>query len=475
MLVPVLTLFAAPAGGSSGMSPLRRPERQSGTFKWCECGTGTQYITLEPSTVTNNTTALAVNVTPFEGNPWLPWRTRSITWRCDGGKGTFEHRAAHDSWWAVVLPKPLSNGEPTKPLLCSALTGQAHVSAWTEGETPASVPFTTGVGLPTLPREYACIKIPVLFHTATGTLLAFAESRMGSCSDFAWTDLVVRRSHDNGDSWSDGALVRTEVGQTIGNAAPVQLRASGRILLPHNLNNSQIWLTYSDDDAASWAPARQLHGVARPGWNWVGTGPPGSIELASGRVLVPGYHAKSRTNNNVCHGFTMLSDDSGASFYLGASAFGAADKHSNECQAVQLANGSVLINARSLANPLEHQQRIQTISTDGGKTFGPTRYVTELPQPIGGCQGSMIRLHNGTLLFSGPDSLLLRTGMRIWRSDSDGTRWRKQEVIDAGSSGYSSLQEMAGGKVGLLYEQSDPNDLVDDVVMTPDRFIFRLL
>jgi hypothetical protein len=83
-------------------------------------------------------------------------------------------------------------------------------------------------------------------------------------------------------------------------------------------------------------------------------------------VLVPGYHAQSRVNNNVCHGFTMLSDDGGRTFRLGATAFGAGDKHSNECQAVQLRNGSVLINARSLANPLEHQRRIQTISHDHG-------------------------------------------------------------------------------------------------------------
>ena len=88
----------------------------------------------------------------------------------------------------------------------------------------------------------------------------------------------------------------------------------------------------------------------------------------------------------------------------------------------------------------------------------------------------MIRLPNGTLLLSGPDSTLFRTAMRTWRSDTEGATWSRQEpLIDPGSSGYSSLQSLQAGAVGLLYEQSDPNDLVDDVIMTPDRFVFRLL
>lgn len=37
-------------------------------------------------------------------------------------------------------------------------------------------------------------------------------------------------------------------------------------------------------------------------------------------------------------------------------------------------------------------------------------------------------------------------------------------LVDAGSSDYSSF-----------YEQSDPNDLADDIVMTLDRFVFCLL
>ena len=157
---------------------------------------------------------------------------------------------------------------------------------------------------------------------------------------------------------------------------------------------------------------------------------------------------------------------------LGATQFGAADKHSNECQVAQLRNGSLLVNARSLANPGQHQQRIQSLSDTEGRSFGPTRFVEELPQPINGCEGSMVRAEGGDdsllLFFSGPDSKLLRTGMAIWTSRTGGDSWAKATTVDRGTSGYSSLQVMGTG-LGLLYEQSD----VAEVVMTPDRFVFR--
>jgi hypothetical protein len=63
---------------------------------------------------------------------------------------------------------------------------------------------------------------------------------MESCSDFAWTDLVVKRSTDGGATWGPLTVVRTESGPglpstVIGNAAPVQLgehnSANGRILV----------------------------------------------------------------------------------------------------------------------------------------------------------------------------------------------------------------------------------------------------
>ena len=80
---------------------------------------------------------------------------------------------------------------------------------------------------------YFCIKIPYLLKTQNNTLIAFAEARMDSCSDYAWTDLVYKRSTDNGHSWSALEVLRSnstdETSNVIGNAAPVQCRVTGQL------------------------------------------------------------------------------------------------------------------------------------------------------------------------------------------------------------------------------------------------------
>ena len=174
----------------------------------------------------------------------------------------------------------------------------------------------------------------------------------------------------------------------------------------------------------------------------------------------------------------MLSDDNGASWRLGKqeNGFGSGNRLVNENQAVQLTNGSVLINGRSFAT-FTKPRRLQTLSNDGGETFGDVRYVEEMKQPFNGCQGSIVGplVANGSsrLYFTGPDSVLKRDHLTLYESKDGGTTWDKMLLVDEGASGYSSLQinynGLGGISLGLLYEQSD----VDALIMAPDRFVYR--
>jgi sialidase-1 len=117
----------------------------------------------------------------------------------------------------------------------------------------------------------------------------------------------------------------------------------------------------------------------------------------------------------------MYSDDDGATWQLGATDIGSSENHmSNECQAVERPDGSILINFRGLLT-----RRIQAISFDGGLTFGPSRLVPELKEPIDGCEGSLIGYpsHNLTL-YSGPNSQDYRVNMTLWASADGGDSWK---------------------------------------------------
>ena len=476
LLLLFSTICTQVYGKASRLSgPPRRPKRSSFAFEWCDCGTGLNNITLwssDPSSTKKNNVPIILN--RFNNGPvWIDFQTPidKVYFSCNGMRKVQACTgiSAPKRYWSVqaFIDK--------KTFPCNKISGRLHFVTWDD-----NVGYNTSVVYSSGESGYACIKIPVLIRTFNDTLLAIAEARKHSCSDFAWTDLVVKSSRDLGITWSKIRLIRSESGPNlphtvIGNAAPVQIKASGRILIPHTRNNSDVWLTYSDDDGMTWSAATLIHNVTLADWKWIGTGPPGSLELSNGRIVVPCYHSKYRGNliNNIVHGHVMFSDNAGATWKLGATQFGLGDKLSNECQAVQLKNGSVLINARSFAT-LTTQKRIQTISDDGGITFGST-YFVDIPQPFDGCQGSIIEAHNSALYFTGPDSLYKRDHLTLWQSLDSGNSWRKVLLIDEGASGYSSLQGGYGGGTSyglqLLYEQSD----MDELIMAPDRFIFRAL
>ena len=315
---------------------------------------------------------------------------------------------------------------------------------------------------------YFCVKIPSLLTTQNGTLLAFGEARKGSCSDLAWTDLVVKRSINVGKTWSRLAVIWSNSSEhqitQVGNAAPVQIK-SGRILLPFCRNNSDVFISHSDDDGSSWTYPRKIKGVTQSHWTWIGTGPPASIQLkGSGRIVVPAYHTIIRFNGQLSHAHTMISDDGGETFYLGALQFGDAKHFCNEVQVAERPDGTIVANSRAL---LTH--RIVSFSRDGGLTFPISRAIPELREPIDGCEGSMIVLKDGTLVYSGPATYgILRVNMTIFKSLDGGMSWNMWRQIDSGNAGYSSMSVLPNGSVAILYESSKE----ENIVMLPDRIVF---
>ena len=251
-------------------------------------------------------------------------------------------------------------------------------------------------------------------------------------------------------------------------------KSTGRIIVPFCRNNLEVLITYSEDDGATWTTPSLIPNVTLPGWEWIGTGPPSSIQLTSGRILTPAYHSSYNhyTDGLITNSHVMFSDDGGDNWTLGGTLN---SLHlSNECQAVELYNnGTIFINSRSL---LTH--RLKSISYDSGETFGEVIEMKDLIEPLGGCEGSTI-IHplNNWMFFSIPNNpSFLRENMTVFISEDYANSWNVWKVINEGRSGYSALAVLPDNSVGLLYEKSTlhglifvPTEIAFDVIWYPSN------
>ncbi|MGH9661898.1 MAG: exo-alpha-sialidase [Bryobacteraceae bacterium] len=307
---------------------------------------------------------------------------------------------------------------------------------------------------------YHTYRIPSLIVTKKGTLLAFCEGRRKSASDTGDIDVLLRRSADRGRTWSAVTVVADEGGDTIGNPCPVVERRSGRVALlltknPGELSEKEIraaegrgsrtvWMTSSADDGVTWMPLEEITAAAKdPAWTWYATGPGVGIQLRSGRLVVPCDH--NRRDTGARHSHAIMSDDGGRTWKRG----GAAGENTNECQVVELRDGSLLLNMRSYHG---RNRRAVARSRDGGLTWGEVKLDETLTEPV--CQASLVRYGRDRLLFSNPADTR-RVGMAVRMSFDEGETWGAMRTLWGGPSAYSSLADLGDGTIGCLYERGE--------------------
>jgi len=294
---------------------------------------------------------------------------------------------------------------------------------------------------------YPVFRIPALLETPRGSLLAFAEGR-ASLQDDGNIDIVVRRSTDNGRTWSPLNVVVDMGPDTAGNPAPLVDRDTGRIWLPFCTNpgavdtDRRVWLTYSDDDGVTWAPPREITADVEPaGWTWYATGPGRSIQLASVRFVKPCNHADAA---GVRQAHVIYSDDHGATWHRG----GSSSTNTDESQVVELSNGTLLLGSR-FEGPVF--ARAFSRSSDQGLTWSDATFDNNLPDPH--CQGSLIRTMLG-LWMSNPATTVMypRDHLTIRQSLDDGATWAASRLLDGHPSAYSSLAGLPDGRMAILWE-----------------------
>ncbi|WP_276484680.1 sialidase family protein [Paraflavitalea pollutisoli] len=235
---------------------------------------------------------------------------------------------------------------------------------------------------------------------------------------------------------------------------------------------SQFLLTKSTDNGKTWSEPVNLTAMCkRPEW-WLWAPAPGSgIVLTDGTLVLPtqGRDETGKPFSNITY-----SKDGGKTW---ATSNPAVEGQTTECMAVQLNDGSVMLNMRTNANKGltgAGNGRTVSVTKDLGKTWieHPTSRKA-LPEPV--CMASIFK-HNYTragkqesvLLFLNPHSTTQRNRITLQASFDDGKTWPAAHHIlldELNGRGYSCITSVDNNTIGLLYESSQAHLVFQQVSM----------
>lgn len=309
---------------------------------------------------------------------------------------------------------------------------------------------------------YPRYRIPSLVVAPAGTVLAICEGRKDGRGLTGNIDLVLRRSTDSGRTWSPLQLVADDDDNTLGNPCAVVdhstktvwlafTRSLGKdleeeIVAGTSRERTRVLITKSVDDGATWTTPIDISATARlPTWTWYGTGPGVGIQLKTGRLVIPSYHADEQTGIYRSH--MVYSDDHGETWKHGA----AVGEKCGECHVVEKQNGDVVLNSRTNEG---RELRTTALSHDGGVSWSSATFDAALFDPH--CQACLFRLPSSA--NPGPQWLFThpagpgRRDLTVRLSRDEGGTWPVAKLLRKGDSQYSCLAQLPDGTVGCHYD-----------------------
>lgn len=396
----------------------------------------------------------------------------------------------------------------------------AVLAAWALARTFASEPSLQKLDLFESGTEgYALYRIPGVVVTKKGTVLAWCEARRNARGDWGPIDTLMRRSTDGGKSWLprqcivhvEGDLPVNPVAaaqkldqagdNTVNNPVAIADIESGAVHFLYCLEYCRCFSMRSDDEGETWSEPVEITAafeLFRKDYDWkvIATGPGHGIQLThgphKGRLVVPiwmslgtGGHAHRPSVTS-----TIYSDDHGKTWQRGDIAIPDQPpyRYPNETAAVQLANGNVLLNARSESGA---HRRIQTNSKDGATGWTKPVFNDQLLEPI--CMGSLVRFSRkpdhdrNRILFANPHNLERADGkakeggsrdrrnLSVKLSYDEGKTWPVSKPVEAGYSAYSDLAVLGDGTILCFYERGREAPAGEESGRKPTSYDFLTL
>ena len=343
-----------------------------------------------------------------------------------------------------------------------------------QDSTSTSIPFYSGL------QDYFSFRIPTLIKSG-GALIAFAEGRKNSTSDFGDIDVVYRRSMDGGRSWEALKLLFDLDTMAVQNPTPIYVSSENKIVLLFNttsmsehdvLNKDyelkderKAFVTSSKNNGETWEIPREItRQVKKKHWRWHAIGPVHGIELKfgehTGRLVAPVAISIEKGSKAYCMAL-VYSDDKGESWHIGAVDENLTDAvRANETTIAELTDGRIYVNTRDQNGGSFKKNRGETFSNDGGQTFSrPIIESDKFPSPI--VQSSLLNWDTSEdgepnmLLFSTPSHADKRLDLVIMFSCNESQSWQPLFKVHEGMSAYSDMVKLDQNTLGVIYETDE--------------------
>lgn len=306
-------------------------------------------------------------------------------------------------------------------------------------------------------------RIPSLVTAKDGSLLLFCEARKTSWRDKSPTDIALKRSTDNGQTWSEMKILFNGGSNAYMDPCAVVDKVTGRIFLfvcfwpasdQSTLANT-AWMLTSDDNGQTWAAAKNVTGqIIPPGHYISGFGPGSGFQMEGesyqGRLIMPIRLYDGSINRNR----TLYSDDHGVSWQIGLAA-----SDGGEFQIAESPKNTLINNRRG------DGVRYKARSLNGGNTWSQFEADIQLRTVAGGCQGSVFGV-DSILFYTGPAGGPItevtdnRSNFMIYRSKNGGDTWTQQHLLYNKAAGYSCITRLNDGRFAVVFESADSQGFI---------------
>lgn len=343
--------------------------------------------------------------------------------------------------------------------------------------------------------DFNIYHIPGVVVTAKGTVLAWCEARKRPAGVSDWDDIriLLRRSTDDGKTWSEpqsiahveGPKRKNPFALRMKNVDPSDVTYNNPVLIADKdgsvhmlfcLEYERCFYQRSEDDGLSWSKPVEMTGTFDAfkkdyAWKVLATGPNHSIQLKTGRLVVPVWLSTGEGGNahRPSVTATIYSDDRGKSWKAGDIAVPCTEEwnNPNETVAIELTDGRVMLNVRSESKA---NRRLVVTSPDGATKWSAPRFDDALVEPI--CMAGIVRYHHSgqsLILFSNPHNLERAKGkaepggfrdrknVSIKLSRDEGQSWSVNKQLEDGPSAYSDLAVTKAGTILCFYGRAGDN------------------